>query len=292
MSATRRVYDAETSAPQRQYACVPGWPRTREELIKEQLLLATRVGGVFVCFPRGKSGAGQTGDPAWAAARVGEETVVVQGHVGAPYEPECLRCAGRPVRGSRTGAAGTADVLLVDATGQDHPRRAGLAFHFGAVLDLPTVGVTHRPLAAEGEWPEDECRARSPLMLKDELVGYWLRTRAAHAHRPSTPRGERQQPRPRRSSSRRAEHAIPSRSAESAAEPARPAQLWNEETSTPAKASDCFAPTALTVWRKVLGLCVQTMEQHLVPKSQTFREEALELGTFRGLRWSSEGRSG
>ena len=57
---------------------MPGWPHTREGLIEEQLLLATlvpepwllepssRVGGVFVCFPRGPSGAGQAGDPAWA----------------------------------------------------------------------------------------------------------------------------------------------------------------------------------------------------------------------------------
>jgi deoxyribonuclease V len=30
------------------------------------------------------------------------------------------------------------DALLVDATGRDHPRRAGLALHLGAMLDLPT----------------------------------------------------------------------------------------------------------------------------------------------------------
>jgi deoxyribonuclease V len=69
------------------------------------------------------------------------------------------------------------DVLLVDATGGDHPCRAGVALHLGAVLDIPTVGVTHRPLAAEGDWPQDERGARSPLLLEGELVGYWLRTR-------------------------------------------------------------------------------------------------------------------
>ena len=42
------------------------------------------------------------------------------------------------------------EVLLVNATGRDHPRRAGLAFHLGAVLGLPTVGVTTRPLVAQG----------------------------------------------------------------------------------------------------------------------------------------------
>ena len=70
------------------------------------------------------------------------------------------------------------DALLVDATGRDHPRQAGLALHLGAVLDVPTVGVTHRPLHAEGPWPDDAQGARSPLVLDGAVVGFWLRTRA------------------------------------------------------------------------------------------------------------------
>jgi Endonuclease V len=71
------------------------------------------------------------------------------------------------------------DVLLVDATGRDHPRRAGLALQLGAVLDLPTVGVTHRPLLADGAWPEATAAgASSPLTLEEETVAIWLRTRA------------------------------------------------------------------------------------------------------------------
>jgi len=169
---------------------VPAWPRTREELIEEQVLLATlvpepwlfepgaRVGGVFVCFPRGKHGAGRAGDATWAAACVGDETVVVTGEAGGPYEPGLLALReGAALEGAVRALPEPPDVLLVDATGRDHPRGAGLAFHLGAVLDLPTVGVAHRPLAAEGEWPEDERGARSPLLLEEQLVGYWLRTR-------------------------------------------------------------------------------------------------------------------
>jgi endonuclease V len=84
------------------------------------------------------------------------------------------RCWKRPVRALREPP----DALLVDATGRDHPRRAGLALQLGAALELPTVGVTHRPLLAEGEWPADERSARTPLLLSGELVGYWLRTKA------------------------------------------------------------------------------------------------------------------
>ena len=101
------------------------------------------------------------------------------GRAGAPYEPGLLALReGALLEAAVRALPARPKVLLVDATGRDHPRRAGLALQLGAVLELPTVGVTHRPLAAEGEWPADERGARSPLLLGGELVGYWLRTRA------------------------------------------------------------------------------------------------------------------
>jgi deoxyribonuclease V len=170
---------------------VSAWPQTREELIEAQLRLRAlesshwkfvpeaRVGGVFVCFARGGSGPGSAGDPAWAAAAVGDETVIVTGRAGAPYEPGLLALReGALLEAAVCALAEPPDVLLVDATGRDHPRRAGLALHLGTVLDLPTVGVTHRALAAEGLWPQDERGARTPLRLGGEVVGFWLRTRA------------------------------------------------------------------------------------------------------------------
>jgi deoxyribonuclease V len=54
-----------------------------------------------------------------------------------------------------------------------------LALHLGAMLDLPTIGVTHRLLVAGGDWPAPEDGARSPIRIDDETVGYWLRTRAS-----------------------------------------------------------------------------------------------------------------
>jgi deoxyribonuclease V len=169
---------------------VDEWPGTREELVEEQLRLAAfdivpwrfepgaRIGAVFVCFARGGSGPGRAGDRAWAAACAGREIVPVAGRAAAPYEPGLLALSEGALLEAAVGAlAEPPDVLLVDATGRDHPRRAGLALHLGAVLDVPTVGVTHRPLVAEGEWPSDKRGAKSPLLLDDELVGYWLRTR-------------------------------------------------------------------------------------------------------------------
>ena len=167
------------------------WPTLAEELVETQHALARgrpeayhpgrrpAIGGCFVCFPRGKHGAGNTGDPAWAAAYLpGADDAVVRAAAGAPYEPGLLALREGPAleRAVRK-LARRPDVLLVDATGRDHPRRAGLALHLGAVLELPTVGVTHRPLVAQGPWPPDETEATAPLVLDDDVVGFWLRTR-------------------------------------------------------------------------------------------------------------------
>jgi deoxyribonuclease V len=141
------------------------------------------AGGCFVCFQRGVAGPGAKGEPGWAGAalvRAGGDvhSVVSTGEAGGPYVPGLLvRREGLLLEAAVRALPELPDVLLVDATGRDHPRRAGLALHLGAVLDVPTVGVTHRPLLAKGEWPGDERGAASPLVLRDEVVGYWVRTR-------------------------------------------------------------------------------------------------------------------
>lgn len=141
------------------------------------------VGGCFVCFERGPSGPGRKGEPGWAGAALVRDghvlaTATVSGQAGAAYEPGLLALREGPLLEGAVGALEERpDVVLVDATGRDHPRGAGLALHLGAVLDLPTVGVTHRPLLATGDWPRDERGATSPLELDGAVVGHWLRTR-------------------------------------------------------------------------------------------------------------------
>jgi deoxyribonuclease V len=105
-------------------------------------------------------------------------TSAVTGAAGAAYEPGLLALREGPLLEAVVRELPEApDVLIVDATGRDHPRRAGLALHLGAVLGMPTVGVTHRPLVAGGDWPPDERDASSPLAVDEEIVGFWLRTR-------------------------------------------------------------------------------------------------------------------
>ena len=166
------------------------WPTNRADLIAEQERLAAadpppwrpsgdaNVGGCFVCFPRGLTGVGARGDPAWAAAALDDEVAVHAGHATAPYEPGLLALREGPLLEAPVRALPRLpDVLLVNATARDHPRRAGLALHLGALLGIATIGVTHRPLLAHGEWPADGRGADAPLLLEGDVVGAWLRTR-------------------------------------------------------------------------------------------------------------------
>jgi hypothetical protein len=86
----------------------------------------------------------------------------------------------RPPRPAARAAAGgcrgelepTPDILLVNATGRDHPRRAGLALHVGAVLELITVGVTDHPLVATAQEPGPEEGATAPSRSTERSLGW------------------------------------------------------------------------------------------------------------------------
>jgi len=140
------------------------------------------VAGVYVTYPSGVGGPGEAGEPMWAAAvlmRGAEVTAKAteHGQTGGPYASGllALRCGPLPECAVRA-LPRRPDLLVVDATGRDHPRRAGLALHLGAVLDVPTVGVTNRALLAEAAPVGDHRGAASPLVLNGELVGYSVRT--------------------------------------------------------------------------------------------------------------------
>jgi deoxyribonuclease V len=142
-----------------------------------------RIGACWVCFPRGITGRGSAQDPAWAAAVVMSdghlvEHRVMSGRTGWEYVPGLLALRIGPLmeRAVR-GLASRPTVLLLDATGRDHPRGAGLALQLGEVLGMPTVGVTHRPLVATGEWPDDRRGSTTPLRIGDTTVGCWMRTK-------------------------------------------------------------------------------------------------------------------
>lgn len=103
---------------------------------------------------------------------------VVTADVPAPYRAGLLATREGAVLAEALEALDTSpEVLIVDATGLDHPRSAGLAVHLGAVRGLPTVGVTRRPLVASGPLPELRRGACRPLLLDGRCVAYWVCTK-------------------------------------------------------------------------------------------------------------------
>lgn len=165
------------------------WPRTVEELHRLQSQLGAEdpeswtpsgdpvVAGCFFCHRPGRP-------EAWAAAvlyRSGHPWAasVVDGRTSAGYERGYLALREGPLLEQAVrGLDRAPEVLLVNATGRDHPRRAGLAIQLGAVLETPTVGVTERLLVASGDEPGDDKAASTPVYRDGEPVGFWVRTRA------------------------------------------------------------------------------------------------------------------
>jgi deoxyribonuclease V len=93
-----------------------------------------------------------------------------------PYIPTFL--AFRELEGMLRAVSGMdADVYLVGAHGLAHPRRAGLACHFGVALNKPTLGVAKKRLFGSAVEPNPERGAYSLLKDDGEVIGAVLRTR-------------------------------------------------------------------------------------------------------------------
>jgi len=73
------------------------------------------------------------------------------------------------------------DVALVRGHGLAHPRRLGVAAHFGVVADLPTVGVADAPLLGTAAALHPIRGAHTPLRDGREQVGWLLRSRPGAA---------------------------------------------------------------------------------------------------------------
>lgn len=69
------------------------------------------------------------------------------------------------------------DLLFVDGHGISHPRRLGVASHFGMLVDVPTIGVAKRRLCGLFEPLDDEPGSQQPLMDKGEKIGWVWRSK-------------------------------------------------------------------------------------------------------------------
>jgi deoxyribonuclease V len=71
-----------------------------------------------------------------------------------------------------------AEVVLVDGSGILHPRRSGIAAHFGVAAGLPTVGVTKKLLCGQVDLKDLEPGESRPVVQDEELLGLAIRATA------------------------------------------------------------------------------------------------------------------
>lgn len=70
------------------------------------------------------------------------------------------------------------DLLFVDGHGISHPRRLGVASHFGLLVDVPTIGVAKKRLCGKFEPLSPEPGALAPLIDKGEQLAWVWRSKA------------------------------------------------------------------------------------------------------------------
>lgn len=68
------------------------------------------------------------------------------------------------------------DLAFVDGHGIAHPRRLGIATHFGVVADLPSIGVATEPLLGTAAALHEIRGAHTPLRDGTEQIGWLLRS--------------------------------------------------------------------------------------------------------------------
>ncbi|WP_237386800.1 deoxyribonuclease V [Xenorhabdus sp. Sc-CR9] len=69
------------------------------------------------------------------------------------------------------------DLLMVDGQGIAHPRRFGIASHFGLLVDVPTIGVAKSRLCGEHASVGDAPGSRQPLVDRGEQIGVVFRSK-------------------------------------------------------------------------------------------------------------------
>ena len=69
------------------------------------------------------------------------------------------------------------DLAMVDGQGIAHPRRLGIAAHFGVASGLPALGVAKSLLVGHYDPPGPEPGDRSPIVHRGQRLGYALRSK-------------------------------------------------------------------------------------------------------------------
>ncbi|MFC0227732.1 deoxyribonuclease V [Serratia aquatilis] len=70
------------------------------------------------------------------------------------------------------------DLVFVDGHGISHPRRLGVASHFGLLVNVPTIGVAKQRLCGKFPPLDSAVGALAALQDKDEQLGWVWRSKA------------------------------------------------------------------------------------------------------------------
>jgi deoxyribonuclease V len=107
------------------------------------------------------------------------EHALARKSVSFPYIPGLLSFRELPAALAALAALSSApDLVMCDGQGIAHPRRCGLAAHFGLAADLPCIGVAKSRFVGEHRSPPARRGAWAPLLDAGERIGAVLRTRA------------------------------------------------------------------------------------------------------------------
>ena len=106
------------------------------------------------------------------------EVSLIKGEAEFPYVPGLLSFREIPhlVR-AWEALTHPPDLLVMDGHGIAHPRRFGVASHFGVLMDVPTIGCAKKHLTGYYELPGEEAGSASPLLKKEggEQFGWIFR---------------------------------------------------------------------------------------------------------------------
>ena len=107
------------------------------------------------------------------------ETQVVRQPTRMPYIPGLLSFRELPALLEALSLLSTEpDLCFIDGHGIAHPRRLGIAAHFGVATDLPTIGVAKKILIGESSTTLHDMRgAFTTLRDKGEQIGWLLRSK-------------------------------------------------------------------------------------------------------------------
>lgn len=107
------------------------------------------------------------------------ETRLVRQPTRMPYIPGLLSFRELPALLEALSLLSAApDLCFIDGHGIAHPRRLGIAAHFGVATDLPTIGVAKKVLVGTTTTTLHEMRgAFTTLRDKGEQIGWLLRSK-------------------------------------------------------------------------------------------------------------------